>query len=211
MFTGIIEETGSIASIDRKGDFAVIKIRCKKVLEESNIGDSIAVNGTCLTVTSMSSDTFSADISYETLKKSTFSTATGGTPVNLERALTLSTRLGGHMVSGHVDSVGTIEKLDKKSNAYIMTVRYPQALDKYIAEKGSICIDGISLTVAKVSGLSFDVAVIPHTYENTALSGKKQGSTVNLEADMLARYLEKLMAVSEQKNNFMENLSDLLH
>lgn len=211
MFTGIVEETGNIASIERKGDFAVVKIRCKKVLEESQIGDSIAVNGTCLTVTSITSDTFTADISYETLKKSTFSAATGGTPVNLERALTLSTRLGGHMVAGHVDCVGTIEKLDKKSGSYILTIRYPQDIDRYIAEKGSICVDGISLTVAAVHGLAFDVAVIPHTYENTALAGKRQGAQVNLEADMMSRYLEKLLGDRQKADDFMNNLNDLLH
>ena len=168
MFTGIIEETGTISAVEKKGEFAVLKVKCAKVLEGSQIGDSIAVNGTCLTVTSMSGDTFSADISYETLKKSTFADAVSGSPVNLERALTLSTRLGGHMVAGHVDGVGSIERLEKKSSAYVLTIRFPQEMDKYIAEKGSVCVDGISLTVSKVTGLTFDVAVIPHTFENTA-------------------------------------------
>lgn len=211
MFTGIIEETGSIASIDRKGDFAVVKIRCKTVLEDSKLGDSIAVNGTCLTVTSMTSDTFTADISYETLKKSTFNTASGGTKVNLERALTLNTRLGGHMVSGHVDAVGSIERLEKRTGAYVLTIRFPQEIDRYISEKGSICVDGISLTVASVNGLTFDVAVIPHTYETTSLCDKRHGAQVNLEADMVARYLEKLISADRKKENFMENLNDLLH
>ncbi|MGE4318073.1 MAG: riboflavin synthase [Deferribacterales bacterium] len=210
MFTGIVEETGTIAAIERKGEFAVLKIKCSKVLESTQIGDSIAVNGTCLTVTAMSSGVFSADISYETLKKSTFADASAGTAVNLERALTLSTRLGGHLVSGHVDGVGTIEKLDKRSGAYILTVRYPQDMDRYIADKGSVCVDGISLTVAKTSGLTFEVAVIPHTYENTALNGKRHGAKVNLEADMMARYLEKLLKTSEKTDKFMENLNDLL-
>ncbi len=210
MFTGIVEETGTIAAIERKGDFAVLKIKCSKVLEGTQTGDSIAVNGTCLTVTSMSTGVFSADISYETLKKSTFADASAGTAVNLERALTLSTRLGGHLVSGHVDGVGTIEKLDKKSGAYILTVRYPADMDRYIAEKGSVCVDGISLTVARASGLTFEVAVIPHTYENTALNGKRHGAKVNLEADMMARYLEKLLKTSEKTDKFMENLNDLL-
>ncbi len=210
MFTGIVEETGKIVSIERRGDFAIVTVGCKKVLEGSAIGDSIAVNGTCLTVTSMSGDTFKADISYETLKKSAFASASNGTKVNLERALTLNTRLGGHLVSGHVDATGTIEKLEKKSNAYILTVRYPQSIDRYIAEKGSICVDGISLTTARVGGLTFDVAVIPHTYENTALADKKHGSIVNLEVDTVARYLEKLLKKEKGSGDFLENLNSLM-
>jgi riboflavin synthase len=210
MFTGIIEETGKIVSIDRKGDFAVVTVGCKKVLEGSALGDSIAVNGTCLTVTSMSGDSFKADISYETLKKSAFASVSNGAKVNLERALTLSTRLGGHLVSGHVDAVGTIEKLEKRNNAYILTVRYPQEIDRYIAEKGSICVDGISLTTARVGGFTFDVAVIPHTYENTSLADKKQGSVVNLEVDTVARYLEKLLKKEKDGNNFMDSLNSLM-
>lgn len=211
LFTGIVEETGTISAVERRGEFAVLKVKCSKVLEGSAIGDSIAVNGTCLTVTSMTSDGFTADISYETLRKSTFADASSGTKVNLERALTLATRLGGHLVSGHVDAVGYIEKLEKMSGSYVLTIRFPQEMDRYIAEKGSVCIDGISLTVAKVNGLTFDVAVIPHTYENTALSAKGRGEKVNLEADMIARYLEKLLKSSEKTDKFMENLNNLLH
>ncbi|WP_277655860.1 riboflavin synthase [Seleniivibrio woodruffii] len=210
MFTGIIEETGKIVSVERRGDFAVITVGCKKVLEGTVIGDSIAVNGTCLTVTSLTGDTFRADISYETLKKSSFASASGGSKVNLERALTLITRLGGHIVSGHVDAVGTIEKLEKKSSAYILTVRYPQDIDRYIVEKGSICVDGISLTTARVGGLTFDVAVIPHTYENTSLADKRQGSQVNLEVDAIARYLEKLLKKEKDAANFLNDLNDLM-
>jgi len=210
MFTGIVEETGQIASIDRKGDFAVLKIKCSKVLEGSQIGDSIAVNGVCLTVTSMSSNIFTADISYETIKKSTFADASNGAAVNLERALTLSTRLGGHLVSGHVDAVGVIEKLTQNQSAYILTVRYPEEIDKFIAAKGSICVDGISLTTAKCSGGTFDVAVIPHTYEGTSLKGKRQGAKVNLEVDMMSRYLEKLLKSSEKTDTLMKNLNGLL-
>lgn len=210
MFTGIVEETGRIASIDRKGDFAILKIKCNKVLDGTQLGDSIAVNGVCLTVTAMSSDTFTADISYETIKKSTFADITNGSSVNLERALTLSTRLGGHLVSGHVDAVGVIEKLTQNQSAYILTVRYPEEIDKYVAAKGSICVDGISLTTAKCSGNTFEVAVIPHTYEGTSLSGKRQGSKVNLEVDMISRYLEKLLKSSEKADTLMNNLNSLL-
>lgn len=211
MFTGIVEETGRIVSVNRKGDFAELTIGCRKVLGGSQIGDSIAVNGVCLTVTSMTSDTFCADISYETIKKSTFADISNGSPVNLERALTLSTRLGGHMVSGHVDGVGTIEKLVQNQSAYILTVRYPKELDKYIAEKGSVCVDGISLTTASCSGGVFEVAVIPHTYAETSLNGKRQGAKVNLEVDMIARYLEKLLKSSEKTDTLVDNLSGLLN
>jgi riboflavin synthase len=211
MFTGIVEEVGQIASIDRKGDFAVLTIKCSKVLEGTQLGDSIAVNGVCLTATSLGSDTFTADISYETIKKSTFADVSNGSAVNLERALTLSTRLGGHLVSGHVDAVGTIEQFVQNQSAYILTIRYPDEIDKYIVEKGSVCVDGISLTSAKCSGGRFEVAVIPHTYEGTSLKGKKQGSKVNLEVDMISRYLEKLLKSSEKTDTLMDNLGGLMN
>jgi len=211
MFTGIIEETGKVASIQRKGDFAVLTIKCKKVLENTKLGDSIAVNGVCLTATAITSDTFCADISYETIKKSTFADISDGSAVNLERALTLSTRLGGHLVSGHVDAVGNIERLIKNQSAYILTIRYPDEIDKYIAEKGSICVDGISLTTAKCANGVFEVAVIPHTYEETSLKGKRQGAKVNLEVDMISRYLEKLLKSSEKTDTLIGNLSSLIN
>jgi riboflavin synthase len=211
MFTGIIEEVGSVLNITRKGNFAVLKVKCSKVLKDTIIGDSIAVNGVCLTVTSMDASSFEADISYETIKKSSFADITQGSKVNLERALTLSTRLGGHMVSGHVDGVGKIEKLEQKDNAYILTIRYPQELDKYLAEKGSVTIDGISLTTARCSNGTFDIAVIPHTFSETSLSGKRHGAFVNIEVDVVARYLEKLLQSSEKRDNLMDNLSSLMH
>jgi riboflavin synthase len=193
MFTGIIEETGKIDALNIKGSSAVIRIRCTKVLEDSKIGDSIAVNGVCLTATEISGDSFSADISYETLKRTSLAGASAGTRVNLERALTLTTRLGGHIVSGHVDGLGTVDSVIPKGDSYVLRIRFPQEMDKYIAEKGSITIDGISLTVASLNGLTFDVAVIPHTFKETVLSDKRRGDKVNLEADVIARYLEKLI------------------
>ena len=211
MFTGIVEETGKIASIERKGDFAVLTVKCSKVLENSKLGDSIAVNGVCLTATSLSADSFSADISYETIKKSTFADISTGSEVNLERALTLSTRLGGHMVSGHVDAVGVIEKFAQKQSAYVLTIRYPEEIDRYIADKGSVCVDGISLTTARCSGGTFEIAVIPHTYEQTSLKGKRQGARVNLEVDMIARYLEKLLKSSEKTSTLGSSLMGLLN
>jgi len=211
MFTGIVEEVGSVANINRKGNFAVLTVKCKKVLEDTKLGDSIAVNGVCLTVTGMDSSSFNADISYETIKKSSFAKVTNGSKVNLERALTLSTRLGGHMVSGHVDGIGKIEKFEQKDNSYILTIRYPQELDKYLADKGSVTIDGISLTTARCSGGTFDIAVIPHTYEETSLSGKRNGAEVNIEVDVVARYLEKLLQSSEKKDKLMDNLNGLMY
>ncbi|WP_265821576.1 riboflavin synthase [Geovibrio ferrireducens] len=193
MFTGIVEETGRVDALNIKGSSAVIRIRCSRVLEDAKIGDSIAVNGVCLTATEITDGSFSADISYETLKRTSLAGAAAGTRVNLERALTLTTRLGGHIVSGHVDGLGTVDSITPKGDSYVLRIRFPEEMDKYIAEKGSVTVDGISLTVAWVNGLTFDVAVIPHTFKETVLSDKRRGDKVNLEADVIARYLEKLM------------------
>lgn len=207
MFTGIIEETGKIDSISIKGSSAVIRIKCAKVLEDAKIGDSIAVNGVCLTATALSTDSFTADISYETLKRTSLAAAAAGTKVNLERALTLTSRLGGHIVSGHVDCLGTIDSVTPKGESYVLRIRFPSELDKYVAEKGSITIDGISLTVASVNGQTFDVAVIPHTFKETVLADKRKGDKVNLEADVIARYLEKLM---KKEGKSITSLLDLM-
>jgi riboflavin synthase len=207
MFTGIIEETGKIDSISIKGNSAVIRIKCSKVLEDSKIGDSIAVNGVCLTATAISSNTFSADISYETIKRTSLANAVAGTKVNLERAMTLTSRLGGHLVSGHVDCLGTIDSITPKGESYVLRVRFPSELNKYVAEKGSITIDGISLTIASISGQTFDVAVIPHTFKETVLADKRKGDKVNLEADVIARYLERLM---KNEGKSISSLIDLM-
>ena len=193
MFTGIIEETGKVISIIKTGSSAKIKIGCEKVIENTALGDSIAVNGVCLTAVSIGSNYFEADISSETLNKSSLSSVNIGAFVNLERALTLSTRLGGHLVQGHIEGAGVLNKIIKSGEFYNITVSYPNELDKYIVEKGSIAIDGISLTVVNVVNKSFSVAVIPHTFENTNLKYKKNGDIVNLETDILARYVEKMI------------------
>jgi riboflavin synthase len=193
MFTGIVEETGTVESLSLKGNSAVITVRCGKVLQDSKIGDSIAVNGVCLTAVTITENSFSADISYETLKRSSMAGASAGTRVNLERALTLSSRLGGHIVSGHVDGLGTVESVSQRGDSYVLRIRFPEELDRYIAEKGSVTVDGISLTVASLKGMVFDVAVIPHTFKETVLSDKRKKDKVNLEVDVIARYLEKLM------------------
>lgn len=193
MFTGIIEETGKIVSIIKSGKSAKIRVKCAKVLEGSVIGDSIAVNGVCLTAVKIGDDFFDADLSFETLEKSSLKDATSGWEVNLERALTLNTRLGGHLVQGHVDCVATVASVTQKGDSCILKVNYPKAFDKYVAEKGSITLDGISLTVTNVLNCSFQVAVIPHTFENTNLKHKKPGSAINMETDQIARYMEKLL------------------
>ncbi|MGA1862643.1 riboflavin synthase [Deferribacter thermophilus] len=211
MFTGIVEEVGQVVNFIKKSDFANIKIKCKTVLENTEIGDSIAVNGVCLTVVKKDSDSFSADISYETLERSTFKYCTVGWLVNLERALTLNKRLGGHIVQGHVDAVGKIVDIIKFKDAYKLHVSYPAEIDKYIAEKGSITIDGISLTIAKeIDNNTFEVAVIPHTFDVTNLKNKRGGDFVNIEVDVIARYIEKLLKKENNTSKLYKNIQNLM-
>lgn len=208
MFTGIVEETGIIAGLNKSGNGAVLKIYCKKVLKDTVPGDSIAVNGICLTVTNLNENFFNADISFETLDKSSLKYLRINSLVNLERALTLNTRLGGHLVSGHVDGTGYISYIKSIGESYLLGVRYPMELDKYIAVKGSLTIDGISLTVAGAKNGICEVAVIPHTFNNTNLKDKKNNDPVNLEVDMIARYLEKLL-INDNENTLKEKLQYL--
>lgn len=197
MFTGIVEEMGRIKSVARGSRSAVLTIEASKVLEGSQIGDSIAVNGVCLTVTSMSSKEFSADVMAETLRRSSLGGLQRGSYVNLERAMAADGRFGGHIVSGHIDGTGTIAAMKKEDNAVWVTIDTPKHLLKYIVEKGSIAIDGISLTVAKVTEKSFLVSLIPHTGENTILLQKKPGDVVNLENDIVGKYVERLLTFGE--------------
>lgn len=211
MFTGIVEETGKVVFFQKKSDFAKIKIKCDTVLEKTQIGDSIAVNGVCLTVVDLDEDSFSADISYETIERSTFKYCTTGWTVNLERALTLEKRLGGHLVQGHVDGIGKIVKIMEYKDAYKLQVLYPSELDKYIAVKGSITIDGISLTVAsEIAANTIEVAVIPHTFVVTNLKDKKSGDYVNIEVDVIARYLEKLLKKEKDTSKLYEDIQNLM-
>lgn len=209
MFTGIIEELGTISGITKKGYSAELKISCNIVTNDSNIGDSIAVNGVCLTVTEISENHFSADISYETLNRSSIGHIRTGSRVNLERALTLNTRLGGHMVSGHVDCIGKIKSIDKKDDSYNLRINYDNTVQRFIAEKGSIAVDGISLTVAKIKDDCFEVAVIPHTFDNTNLKYKKNLDPVNLEVDIISRYLDKLLKKENNDSTLGEKLGYL--
>ena len=193
MFTGIIEEVGAVRRIERGAKGARLTIAAKTVLEGTRIGDSIATNGVCLTVTDLTADSFSADVMAESLRRSGLGALQAGSPVNLERAMPLDGRFGGHIVSGHIDGTGTLASLRREDNAVWLTVRAAPALLRYIVEKGSVAIDGVSLTVAAVDGIGFSVSIIPHTGAQTILLGKKPGDTVNLECDVIGKYVEKLL------------------
>lgn len=193
MFTGIIEEIGTVRRIERGAAGARLTIGAKAVLEGTKIGDSIATNGVCLTVVSMTADSFSADVMAESLRRSGLGQLQSGSPVNLERAMAANGRFGGHIVSGHIDGTGTIASQKREDNAVWVTVLAPAALLRYIVEKGSIAIDGVSLTVAAVDETGFSVSIIPHTGSETILLGKKPGETVNLECDVIGKYVEKLL------------------
>lgn len=193
MFTGIVEEVGTIAFILLAGNSGQIGIRAKKVLEGTKIGDSIAVNGICLTVTSLRPDGFTADVMAETVRRSSLNSKRSGDKVNLERAMAADGRFGGHMVSGHIDGTGVIRSYMREENAVWVTIETAPEIMKYIVEKGSICIDGISLTVAKVEKEAFAVSVIPHTGEETTLLTHKTGDHVNLENDIVGKYVERLL------------------
>lgn len=195
MFTGIIEEVGVIRALSMSGHSGEISIRADKVLEQTKIGDSIAVNGICLTVTSLSADGFTADIMPETVSRSSMKAAAAGDRVNLERAMAADGRFGGHIVSGHIDGTGTIREMDRDENAVWVRIQAGPEILRYIVEKGSITIDGISLTVARVTGQDFSVSIIPHTGEETTLLSRREGDTVNLETDIIAKYTEKLLGI----------------
>lgn len=193
MFTGIIEEMGRIREVAPADQGLRLVVEGRKVLEDARIGDSIAVSGVCLTVVSRTDDAFVVDVVGETLRRTTLSEAKPGMPVNLERALAVGDRLGGHLVAGHVDGMGTVRDRRPDGSSVIFEFEVPVPLRRYIAEKGSIAVDGVSLTVMEVTGDGFRVAVIPHTLENTTLGIKNPGDRVNLEVDIVARYMERLL------------------
>ncbi len=201
MFTGIIEEVGVIKSIRMGARSAVITIQADKVMEDIHLGDSIAMNGVCLTVTSFDQNSYSVDIMHESLQRTNLSGMKAGSRVNLERAMPADGRFGGHIVAGHIDGTGCITSMERDDNAVWIHISTEPSVLKYIVEKGSITIDGISLTVADVNDKSFAVSVIPHTGANTTLLEKKPGDTVNLETDMIGKYVEKLLGfqAKEQK------------
>lgn len=193
MFTGIVEETGVIRAVQRGAKSAVLTVEAKKVLEDVHVGDSIATNGVCLTVTAVRGGCFTADVMNETLRRSSLGSLTPGSRVNLERAMAANGRFGGHIVSGHIDGTGTVVSVRRDDIAVWYTIRTTPQVMRYIVEKGSIAIDGISLTVAAVETDRFSVSIIPHTVQETTLGEKRPGATVNLENDIIGKYVEKLM------------------
>jgi len=206
MFTGIIEELGTVAAIERSGPSggARLVIRATDAVQDGQFGpklqegESIAVNGVCLTARAITADSFSADLSPETLERSSLGQLQTGSRVNLERAMTPTTRFGGHIVQGHVDGVGKLMALDPLSDGnYWLIVEIPPELERYVVWKGSIALNGISLTVASLEGNCLGVAIIPHTYQNTILRDMKPGEPINIECDVLAKYVEKLLVERE--------------
>lgn len=193
MFTGIIEELGTLLQVEGSAPWARLVIGASKVLEGTNTGDSIAVNGVCLTVVAIGRDSFTAEVMHQTLAHTNLGDLRPGSRVNLERALCLGGRLGGHLVSGHVDGVGVISRSQKVGIATVLDIRAPKEIHKYLVPRGSVAVDGISLTVAEKTGEGFRVSLIPHTFAHTTLGIKGVGDKVNLEADMVAKYLEGLL------------------
>ena len=193
MFTGIIEELGQIAALEKHSDGAKIKIAARVVTQDTNEGDSISVNGVCLTALNIKPDGFTADVSQETLDKSTLDRLKTGARVNLERAVTPQTRLGGHIVQGHVDSRGKFVSARQNGDFWTVRISFPKEIGQYLVYKGSISVEGISLTIAELGADYFEIAVIPKTWELTNLSTLKPGDEVNLEADVIAKYVERIL------------------
>ena len=208
MFTGIIEEKGSIKNISHGAKSAVLYIKADKIMSDVKIGDSVAVNGVCLTATKIMSDGFTADVMAETLRRSSLGSLKAGSAVNLERAMAANGRFGGHIVSGHIDGTGTIKEFKREDNAIWVTIACDKKLLRYIVEKGSIAIDGISLTVAVVGDSYFKVSVIPHTASETTLIDKKPGDSVNLENDIVGKYVERLMSFGRDESATKESDTD---
>lgn len=193
MFTGLVEEVGKLQSVRRGARSCVLTVACNTVLEGTRAGDSIMTGGVCLTVTNLSEHSFSADVMPETLRRSALGTLHSGDAVNLERAMPASGRFGGHIVSGHIDGTGTIRSLQRDDNAVWMTVGAGPEILRYVVEKGSVALDGISLTVAGADRTSLRVSVIPHTWDVTALKYKRTGSLLNVECDVIGKYVEKML------------------
>lgn len=207
MFTGIVEECGTVLDVLKNGVSGSVQIQASTVLEGTKTGDSIAVNGVCLTVTKLTKSSFTADVMAETFRRTNLGNLGKNSRVNLERAMAADGRFGGHIVSGHIDGTGVISRIKEEGNAVWIYISAPQSILNLIVEKGSVAVDGISLTVAAVSDKEFAVSVIPHTRENTALSGKKTGAVVNLENDIIGKYVQKLTGTA-QINESSENQSE---
>lgn len=210
MFTGIIEELGTVGQMDRRPDSIRLTIEAEKVLEGTNLGDSIAVNGVCLTVTSMTDHAFTADVMHETMNRSSLGDIRPGSKVNLERAMQLNGRFGGHIVSGHIDGTGHISRVVTDGIAKVFTISIPKDMAPFIVEKGSIAIDGISLTVASVGNSQFTVSIIPHTMANTTLFMKHSGAVVNLETDVIGKYVHNFTVTYKNGSSQGLTLDSLL-
>lgn len=212
MFTGLIEETGSVVGLKEAGEGKILEVRCREVLKNTKRGDSISINGACQTVIDMAADTFSVFVSRVTLSITTLGEFKPGRIVNLERALTLNSRLGGHIVQGHVDFTGNVKNISKDSRGVEIYISVPSKDMKYIVEKGSIAVDGISLTVVSADKDGFSLYLIPETLDNTNIRSLKPGDKVNLETDILARYVERIIRFGriEQENEIIANDDSLL-
>jgi riboflavin synthase len=216
MFTGIIQSVGKVISMQRSGPDARLKIDTGKLdLSDTQLGDSIAVNGVCLTAVQLGGGSFEADVSGETLARSSLGYLQQGSAVNLELAMLPSTRFGGHIVSGHVDGMAVLAERSDQGQSIRMRFTLPDELARYVAEKGSICIDGVSLTVNAVAGSKFDVNLVPHTLKETILDGYQVGTRVNIEVDIIARYLERMLQYgtqpggSQNEDSFVEKIRDM--
>ena len=208
MFTGIIEEVGHVKSLHRGAKSFTLEVEAEKVLEGTLVGDSIATNGVCLTVTSLTGHGFSADVMPETVSRTALGELVSGSPVNLERALSLQTRLGGHIVSGHIDGTGRIADRRQDDTALWLTIECDSKLLRYIIEKGSVTLQGVSLTVARVDARSFAVSLIPHTQAATTLHQAKVGDLVNIENDIIAKYVEKLLGKApDNGSNLLDKMA----
>ena len=205
MFTGIIEELGTVKAVKKGAKSAELSIEGRKIFDDIHLGDSVAVNGVCLTVTEYSGNIFKADVMNETLMRSSLGSLKTGSKVNLERAMAANGRFGGHIVSGHIDGTGIISDLTKDDIAVWVTIKTTPEILRLIVEKGSIAIDGISLTVARVSETDFAVSIIPHTGANTTLLMKNKGDVVNLENDITGKYIEKLLGLTKEQETKSES------
>lgn len=209
MFTGIIEEKGTVLDIYKTSVAARIKVAGNRIFSDLKIGDSVAVNGVCLTAAEISEETFTADVMNETFSRSSLAELKKGSHVNLERAMSAGGRFGGHIVAGHVDGTGKIRGIEKDDNAVRYEIEAAQEILRYIVEKGSVAIDGISLTVTEVDSDSFSVSVIPHTAKETVLSEKNIGDRVNLENDIIGKYVERLMGFRQEKKENYNKSDDI--
>lgn len=211
MFTGLIETIGTVARLHKGAVSGELQIEAKKILKTTQIGDSIAVNGVCLTVTGIQGELFTADVMAETMRRSTLGTLMAGAHVNLERAMPADGRFGGHIVSGHIDGTGTITGILREENAVWYKICAQETLLKYMVEKGSVAVDGTSLTIAEVREDGFRVSIIPHTLGQTILQYKKQGDKVNLECDVIGKYVERMLSYGaySEKNNAAEKTSGI--